>query len=57
MDNSNAPVEITNSDGIVVVFPTEGEILTNGNNEQETIVYDRNDNGDVIGWHKEKVGK
>jgi hypothetical protein len=56
MDNVNTPVELTNSDGLVVVLPTEGEVLTNGNNEQETIVYDRNNNGDVIGWHKESVG-
>ena len=57
MDNVNTPVELTNSDGLVVVLPTEGEVLTNGNNEKETIVYDRNNNGDVIGWHKESVGK
>ena len=50
-------VKIINEDGEVVVLPIEGEVIPNSNGDQDKIIYDLDDNGDVIGWHKETLGE
>lgn len=35
-----------------VSFPDEGSVV-DGSDGRELVVYDKNDDGEVIGWHKE----
>lgn len=39
-----------------VTFPEEGSIVE-GSDGTEVVVYDKNEDGEVVGWHKELKDK